>query len=208
MSQIPKWSIKGDFIDSCNCNVVCVCNFPGSPPTDNHCRGMGVIHVREGRYGDVRLDGLTALFVSDFGEGIPWQTKWRAGFIIDAKGNSEQRQALQTIMSGQAGGPPKILAGFFEKVLGIEFAPIDFYHKSDGWGLSVGGKSRIEVTTDALKDERGNVTQIHNAPLLEVGHPATITSGRARASKIDAFGFRWDFTGQSSKHEPVDWRGP
>jgi hypothetical protein len=53
----------------------------------------------------------------------------------------------------------------------------------------------------------GNITQIVNAPNLETG-TGPITSGKARMSKINAFGFQWELSGKSSKHEPVDWKGP
>jgi hypothetical protein len=34
------------------------------------------------------------------------------------------------------------------------------------------------------------------------------TYGKATADRADAFGFKWDRTGRSSKHIPFDWSGP
>ena len=33
-------------------------------------------------------------------------------------------------------------------------------------------------------------------------------TGKSTADKADAFGFKWDRTGRSSKHIGFDWSGP
>jgi hypothetical protein len=57
MADIPDWWMKGDWFDVCSCNLPCPCAF-AQAPTNNHCEGVMAYHVREGAYGDVRLDGL------------------------------------------------------------------------------------------------------------------------------------------------------
>jgi hypothetical protein len=42
----------------------------------------------------------------------------------------------------------------------------------------------------------------------EVGPGAIATYGKSTADKADAFGFKWERTGQSSKHIRFDWSGP
>src|ERR671924_548000 len=63
--QIQKWHMKGDFFDSCSCEVSCPCNWQ-SPPTGNHCIGAIAIHVKDGKYGDTKLDDLSIVLVVDF----------------------------------------------------------------------------------------------------------------------------------------------
>jgi hypothetical protein len=196
--------MKGDFLDSCSCEVACPCNF-NSIPTNNHCTGIVAVHVRDGKYGDTKLDGLNIVLVADLGGGIVWNGGWTAGVILDEKANPSQREALQIIMTGKAGGAPAMIASLIKNMLGLEYAPISFYSNKDGWGVSVGDK--VSVQTDTVKDANGNITQIVNAPNLETG-TGPITSGKARMSKINAFGFQWELSGKSSKHEPVDWKGP
>jgi hypothetical protein len=108
-------------------------------------------------------------------------------------------------MTGQAGGAPAMIASLISKMVGLEFAPIAFHYDRNGWGVSIGDK--VNVETEVLKDAKGNVTQIENAPAIETG-TGPISAGKARSSKINAFGFQWDLSGKSSKHEPVDWKGP
>ncbi len=57
MTDIPQWWMKGDWFDVCSCNIACPCEF-AQPPTNNHCDGVMAYHIREGAYGDVRLDNL------------------------------------------------------------------------------------------------------------------------------------------------------
>ena len=77
------WSIKGDFIDFCKCAVPCPCSW-GQPPTDGDCQGIVAWRIREGGYGDVELDGLNVVGVSEF-EGNIWDddVKMDAGLFID-----------------------------------------------------------------------------------------------------------------------------
>jgi hypothetical protein len=203
--QIQKWHMKGDFFDNCSCEVTCPCNW-SSPPTGNHCVAAVAIHVRDGKYGDTGLNDLNIILVVDLGEGVVWNGGWRAGVIFNEKANPKQREALQIIMTGKAGGAPAMIASLIKDVVGVEFAPITFHYSKDNWGVSVGG-GKVEVESDASKDSNGNITQILNAPLVETG-TGPITSGKAKTSKINAFGMVWDLTGKSSKHEPVDWKGP
>jgi hypothetical protein len=69
-SDVPQWHVAGDWFDVCRCNIPCPCEF-AQPPTDNYCEGVIAYHVREGNYGDVRLDGLSLIGLISF-EGNLW----------------------------------------------------------------------------------------------------------------------------------------
>src|SRR5687767_2257113 len=55
--QIPTWHLKADYVETCNCDYGCPCNFD-SIPTYGFCRALVLYHIREGNYGDIKLDGL------------------------------------------------------------------------------------------------------------------------------------------------------
>ena len=59
-AMAEPWRIKGDFIDFCKCAVPCPCSW-GQPPTEGDCEGVIAFHIREGNYGDVKLDGLNVV---------------------------------------------------------------------------------------------------------------------------------------------------
>jgi hypothetical protein len=107
-SDVPQWHVVGDWFDVCRCDIPCPCEF-AQAPTDNYCEGVLAWHIREGNYGDVSLDGLNVVMVGSF-EGNLWTGEAKnsfAGFFIDERADERQREALQMIFGGQAGGWPQ-----------------------------------------------------------------------------------------------------
>src|SRR6266478_1269776 len=58
MSDIPNWHIVGDWFDNCSCAVACPCTF-AQAPDNGFCESVLFWRVREGHYGDVKLDNLS-----------------------------------------------------------------------------------------------------------------------------------------------------
>jgi len=210
MAEIPTWHARGDWFDVCKCNIPCPCTF-AQEPTFGDCDGVLAWHVSEGRYGDVVLDGLNVLAVAAF-EGNLWAgAKLSVGIFIDSRGDDAQRDALQTIFSGQAGGWPATFAQNVAEVRGVEVAPIDFEVADDlaFWRAAV--PDHVEARGNALGGPTtlpGQRVQTINPPGCETGPNGVCTWGTATADAVDGFGFSWSRTGQSSKHIPFDWTGP
>jgi len=211
MADIPQWWMRGDWFDVCSCDIACPCEF-AQPPTNNRCEGVLAYHVREGVYGDVRLDGLNVLGVAHF-EGNIWagQAKVSLGLFIDERASESQRQALQTVFSGQAGGFMADFAKLIGEVRGIEFVPISFALAEDlaYWRAEIPGK--VAAAAEALTGPTtppGKRVQLLNPPGSEVGPGQVATWGKTTKNQVNAYGFRWDWAGKSSKHIPFDWQGP
>jgi hypothetical protein len=64
MADVQQWRIAGDWFDVCRCTIPCPCTF-AQAPTDDHCQGILAWHIREGRYGDTLLDGLTIVALGE-----------------------------------------------------------------------------------------------------------------------------------------------
>ena len=60
MTTTPKWQINGEYLESCNCEVLCPCGIPGSPqlPTEGHCDMALAFHIEDGALNGVDLSGL------------------------------------------------------------------------------------------------------------------------------------------------------
>ncbi|MBO0691007.1 MAG: DUF1326 domain-containing protein [Candidatus Dormibacteraeota bacterium] len=211
MTGVPAWHLRGDWFDVCKCDIPCPCEF-AQAPTGNECQGILVWHVREGRYGDVSLDGLNVVGVAEF-EGNIWAGEAAPvmGLIIDEKADGQQREALQTIFGGQAGGFPAEFAKLIAEVRGVEFAPITF-DISEGpasWRAEVPGK--LEASAHALTGPMtppGALVQTTNPPGSEVGPGGTATWGVADRDRANVLGFDFQWDGKSSKHIPFEWSGP
>jgi hypothetical protein len=169
-------------------------------------------HIRKGAYGDVVLDGLNVIAVTTF-EGNAWKKEnpVSLGIFLDQRAESAQREALQKVFSGQAGGWMGVFAELVGEVRGLEFVPITFEVAKDlaRWQAEIPGK--LKALAEALAGPTtpaGTRVQLLNAPGSEVGPGQVMTWGQAVANEVDAFGLRWSWAGRSSKHIPFDWTGP
>jgi len=211
MSEILQWRVAGDWFDVCKCAIPCPCTF-AQAPTYGDCEGILAWHIRDGHYGDTRLDELNVVALGYF-EGNIWEGKTKAtmGMYMDERADDSQREGLTVIFSGQGGGWPGEFASFIGEVRGIEYVPITFEIADDlaYWAAEVPGKAtaRAEALTGPTTPE-GQRVQVHNPPGAEVGPGQVATWGRATADRADGFGFKWEWDGRSSKHFPFDWQGP
>ena len=211
MADVPGWRVAGDWFDVCKCTIPCPCTF-AQAPSEGDCEGILAWHIREGSYGDVRVDDLNVVALGTF-EGNIWggETKATMGIYIDERADDPQRQALQMIFGGQAGGWPGEFAAVIGEVRGIEYAPITFEIADDlaYWAAEVEGKAWARA--EALEGPTtppGQRVQVHNPPGAEVGPGQVATWGVATTDRVDGFGWKWEWEGRSSKHFPFDWSGP
>ncbi|MBA8823344.1 hypothetical protein FHX42_000673 [Saccharopolyspora lacisalsi] len=213
-STVQKWHLKGDWFDACKCAIPCPCSF-AQPPTYGDCEGILLWHVREGRYGDTRLDGLNVVMLASF-TGNVWSgehTDPYAAVFVDEHADDDQRGALRAVFSGDAGGWPARFGEMFRpEMRGMEFAPIEATIDDELATWSVRVPDRAEATVEALTGPttaEGERVQVHNLPGAEVGPgQGPSTWGKAVTNRADAFGFRWDRSGYSSKLIPFEWSGP
>ena len=212
-TAIPKWSLSGDWFDVCKCNIPCPCAF-AQTPSYGDCDGVLAYHIKKGRYGDVSLDGLNVVALADF-KGNIWagNTKANIAVFFDERANKEQRNALNMIFTGNAGGFMAEFAKLIGEVRGIEFAPINFEVADDlaYWSAQIPGKvmAKGEALTGPMTP-RGKRVQTINAPGSEVG-PGTVTTwGTAVIDEVNVpdVRYQWNRSGRSSKHITFNWSGP
>ena len=211
MADVQEWRLRGDWFDVCRCRVPCACTFAQAPDEDQ-CDGILAWHINEGNYGDVKLDDLSVVAVGSFVGNI-WAGEAKdskMGFFIDERADESQREAIQTIFGGDAGGWPAGFAELIEEVLGIEFAPIDFEIDDEltSWRVEVPGKARGSAEALTGPTSPDTAVTVHNAPGAEVGPGQVATYATASEDEVDAFGMKWSWPGRSSKHFPFDWSGP
>jgi hypothetical protein len=211
MADVQSWQLKGEWFDVCRCAVPCPCTF-AQPPTDGECDGLLFWHINEGQYGDVTLDDFNFAAIAYFAGNI-WDddTKADMGFYIDERADESQREAMQVIFSGQAGGWPATFASKLGKMLGMEPAEIQFEVEDDlsGWRAAIPGKA--EGAAKPLQGPTsvpGKLTKVSDPPGSEVGPGSVATYGTATVDTADVFGMSWDRSGRSSKHMAFEWSGP
>jgi len=208
MSENPKWHVEGHWFDVCKCNIPCPCTF-AQTPSYGDCEGVLAYHITKGHFNKVSLKGLNILALGAF-KGNIWSGETRAtmGIFMDERANEQQREALQMIWGGKAGGFAAVFAELVGEMRGIEFVPIKFEIANDlaYWSAEIPGRvvAKAEALTGPMTPP-GKRVQTFNAPGAEMGPGTVATWGRATVNEAKGFGFNWDWSGRSSKHIPFDW---
>jgi hypothetical protein len=139
-----KWNIEADYIQACNCDYGCPCEF-SAPPTRGFCEGLGAWAISRGKYGEVPLDGLALAFVARWPKAIH-EGNGTVCLFFDERANGSQRDALLQIASGQAGGLPfEILATTFSKILDPQYARFQFDLKGINSSVKIGDAVAIRL---------------------------------------------------------------
>ena len=126
---MTKWHYTVDIITACNCDWGCPCNFD-APPTKGFCEGGWTMKIDSGYYGTVKLDGLAFALMAAWPRAIH-EGSGTAKIYIDERATVEQRNALDAIVRGQAGGSPwPIFAKTFDNWL--ETSSVKFEWTFDG----------------------------------------------------------------------------
>lgn len=101
---VTAWMLKGTEYGSCNCDYGCPCQFNGRPSSaDGSCRAANFVHIDEGRYGEVRLDGLRFAFTAAW-PGAVHEGNGEFQLIIDERADAEQREAIRRIVHDEDTG--------------------------------------------------------------------------------------------------------
>lgn len=119
------WWARGLLFESCNCQVVCPGHVHFSQNcTHERCIGYWALRFDAGRYGDTRLDGVRAVVAFECPQ-LMIAGGWTEVLLIDEDASQDQREAIEAILRGDAGGPWEVLARFVSEWLPTRFVPIE-----------------------------------------------------------------------------------
>lgn len=155
---MKKWFFDADYLQACNCDYGCPCEF-SAPPTTGSCHGVGVWKIERGRYDELSLDGLGLAFAAMWPKAIH-EGNGTVCLFVDEKASPAQREALLEIGSGKAGGLPfEILATTFSTLLEPQFVPFDV--KINGLESSARLGDNFRIALEPIKNPvTGNAEQV------------------------------------------------
>ncbi|HKB33265.1 MAG TPA: DUF1326 domain-containing protein [Candidatus Dormibacteraeota bacterium] len=157
-STATKWMLKGTVLIACNCDYGCPCNF-NALPTHGHCEGGWAWHVQDGRYGSTDLGGLTFSIAADWPQAIH-EGNGEAAVLIDERANNAQREALNTLVSGSAGGPWGILKNTWTKVYEARYVTFE-----------------INLAEQRSRVKAGDILELEMEPIKNPVTAAEVTPG-------------------------------
>jgi hypothetical protein len=205
-TQIPKWNMNSDYVETCNCDYGCPCNFNGFP-TYGSCQSLILFHIRSGSYGDTKLDGL------DFITALYWPKAIHEGngtaqLFITNKASNEQRQALINIVSGQAkgDGPFVLFAGTFKYFLEPQFVDIKVNLNGKKSSFSVPGIMDVQTesfTNPVTGEEQDTKIQLPKGFIFKLAEAA-----KSKIMRITTQSLNFDHSGQNAFYAVVDFQGP
>lgn len=198
--------MKMDYVETCNCDFGCPCNFSGFP-TYGFCRALTLYHVREGNYGDVKLDNLDLIYAASWPKAIHEGNGTMQLFITD-KASTEQRSALVNVFSGKAGGegPFVIFASTLKYMLEPQF--VEVKARVDGKKSSFSVPGIIDVGLESFKNpvtgaEQDTKIQLPNGFIFKLADAA-----KTSIMKILTKNLNFDDSGQNAFVSVVEYKGP
>jgi len=197
-----KWTITGEYFESCNCDLICACLVQGPTPRDR-CDAALAFHINNGTYGQTNLNGLNAVLVVSFpGPGKMRNGNWTAAVYVDEKGSAVQQDALSNIFSGKAGGTPgAIFTGLVSKFLGVKSTPITFEIKGNERRLAIPNILEIDIAAVTGRDGHDPIWATNT------GHPvsAKLALAQSKAYQYTDHNLSWNTSGTNGHFAPFTW---
>jgi hypothetical protein len=198
--------MKADYVETCNCDFGCPCNFNGFP-TYGFCRALILYHIQTGNYGDVKLDGLDVVTALSWPKAIH-EGNGTAQLYATKDSNQEQRQAVIAIFSGQAkgDGPFALFAPTFKYLLEPQF--VDVNAKIDGKKSSFSIPGVMDVQMESFinpvtGEEQDTKIQLPKGFIWKLAEAA-----KTKLMRISTPNLNFDDSGKNAFYSIVEFRGP
>jgi hypothetical protein len=193
------WSLKGNYVETCSCELMCPCNLSfAHGATYDFCRVTLAFQIREGEVDGTDIGGLNVVLIADTPK-VMTDGNWRLGVFLDERASEEQGEKLVQVFSGQLGGPMGGLAPFVGEILGVERAAIEIRDDGLRHTVRIGGAIDFEIQDVVpFGVETGQPVQFSH-----MFHPvgSDLTMAEAQRSEINAFGIQFEARTGLSKSE-------
>jgi hypothetical protein len=193
------WSLKGSYVETCSCELMCPCNLSfDHGATYDYCRVTLAFDIREGEVEGTDVGGCKVVLIAESPK-VMTEGNWKVGVFIDDQAGDEQADQLVKVFSGQIGGPMAGLAPLIGEMAGVERAPIE-----------IGGEGLTHTVRvgDAIDFEIQDIVPFG----VETGQPirfdgmfhpvgSDLTMAEAKRTQISAFGIEYEGKTGLSKSE-------
>ena len=203
---IPKWHIKADYVEVCNCDYGCPCNFNGFP-TYGFCRALVLFSIREGNYDDTKLDGIDVIVAESWPKAIH-EGNGTVQLYISKYATEDQRSAVINIFSGKAKGegPFAVFAPTFKYVLEPQYVDINKIINGKKSSFSVPGVMDVQVESfknSVTGEEQETKIQLPKGFIFKMADAA-----KTMLMRISTPTMNFDHSGQNAFFAEVEYRGP
>lgn len=162
-----NWSIKGNYFESCTCDLICPC-ITLKPPTTGTCTALLGWHIDEGHLDDLEINDLNvAMFLQ--APGLLTEGGFKVALYVDERASEAQFDAITQMYSGQLGGHLAVVCSLVGEVVSVKQTSIDY---------SVDGKTRRLKVGDGIgESEVVEVEGADGGPVIVSNPPLAIAPG-------------------------------
>lgn len=204
--QIPKWNLSAEYVETCNCDYGCPCNFNGFP-TYGFCRALVLFSITSGNYGNVKLDGIDVIEAESWPKAIH-EGNGTLQLFISKHASEAQRDALIKIFTGQAKGDGQfaLFATTYKYILEPQF--VDIKKKIDGKKSTFSVPSVLDVQVETFKnpvtgEEQDTKIQLPKGFIFKLADAC-----KTKIMKITTPNLNFDDSGKNAYYAKVEYKGP
>ncbi|WP_353474387.1 DUF1326 domain-containing protein [Salipiger sp. H15] len=166
------YSIEGDLLEVCNCNVLCPC-WIGEDPDNGYCDATLAYRINSGEVDGVDMSGVIVAGVGKI-PGNVLAGNWKRQLYIDSKASNEQSAAAIDLLQGRRGGPLADLAQLIGEDLEPKRADITFTLNEGKGMLKIDGV--LEAEMEPYRGPTGEVTTLNESIFTTIpGAPAYVS---------------------------------
>lgn len=194
---IPPWSITADYVETCNCDYGCPCNFNGFP-TFGFCRALVLYHLKEGsRYGKTDLSGLDVVYVGNWPKAIH-EGDGTVQIYASRNASPEQRKGVVNIFHGWAkgDGPFALFATTVKYNLEPQFVDVRF--KIDGRRSSFSVSGVLDAELEPFKNPKTGEESDTRVTIPKGFIWKEALAAKTRKMRIVSPNFTFDDSGQNA----------
>lgn len=205
------WSIRGEYMESCNCEVLCPCllgkrDERGSAlarPTEGHCDVPMLFQIHDGHYGQVRLNG-TMVGLAIYTPGPMGLGDWTFALYLDERATPAQREASEKIFSGRSGGAVgRFFGPLIKHRLPNRVVPMELGRDGrKGWARIPG---ILDVEYEGIEGLDGSASWLDN---LRHFVSRRLYTCRSTRSVFRDHGLDWNNAGRNAYYANFEWSGP
>ena len=204
--SISKWKIKADYVETCNCDFGCPCNFDGFP-TYGFCRALVFFHIKKGNFGSVQLDGLDVVYAVSWPKAIH-EGSGTLQLFITKHSDQSQRNAIVNIFTGKArgDGPFALFSTTFKYILDSQF--VEIRSKIDGTKSSFSVPGILDVQLESFVNPVTGDLQQTKIQLPKGFIWKIADAAKTKVMKILTPNLNFDHSGKNAFYSVVEFNGP
>ena len=180
-----SYTLEGDLLEVCNCNVLCPC-WIGEDPDEGYCQSTLAYRFTKGEIDGVDVTGLAAAGQVHI-PGNVLAGNWKRQLFISDTATDQQVKLIVDVLTGKKGGPLADLAQLVGEELEPQKAPITFELQEGKGTLRVGDS--MEAVMEPYKGPTGKVTTLNESIFTTIpGAPAYVSKAETFRMRNDAIG--------------------